>query len=130
MTWAEPSSLYPSGDASANTRSPVSVRTSSLPPTDIKPLNASFGSVHLISPVFQSTQRSEVGERPAPSELLPSGPYKKPFNRTLVCQWLDSPSCSHSGLVLPETSNSAPPKARPAVTHTFVPSITGSGFFT
>jgi len=32
-----------------------------------------------------------------------------------VCQWLDKPSCSHSGFVSPVTSNNAPPNARPAV---------------
>ncbi|NOT27861.1 MAG: transposase [Acidobacteria bacterium] len=32
-----------------------------------------------------------------------------------MCQWLDKPSCSHSGFVSPVASNNAPPDARPAV---------------
>src|SRR5262245_33132532 len=67
---------------------------------------------------------------PHPSELLPFGPYRKPFKRTLVCQWLDKPSCSQSAFVSPETSNSAPPNPRPAVTNTLVPPTTGSGALT
>src|SRR5262245_47813208 len=130
MTCAEPSSLYASPDASTSTSCPISVSTSSLPPTAIRPLNSSFGSVHLIAPVFQSTHRSDVGDRPAPSELLPSGPNSSPFTSTLVCQWLDNPSCSQIGLVSPVTSKTAPPKPRPAVTKTLVPSTTGSGALT
>src|SRR5262249_9928463 len=74
MMCAEPSCLNASGEASARTRSPVSVRINNFPPTEIKPLKASFGSDHLIWPVFQSRQRRAVGEAPAPSELLPLGP--------------------------------------------------------